>query len=98
MADEPQVIEKPAPKQIIAPGYTFGTVTDQIATVVLTKKTPIFWFLSFGVGLVLLLVFLLSVGILFAKGTGIGASGSPCFGGSQSQTSCGGSVSATRAL
>ena len=26
------------------PGYTFGTVTDQIATVVLTKRTPLFWF------------------------------------------------------
>ncbi|HJZ94893.1 MAG TPA: NrfD/PsrC family molybdoenzyme membrane anchor subunit [Candidatus Solibacter sp.] len=81
MADEPQVIEKPAPKQIIAPGYTFGTVTDQIATVVLTKKTPIFWFLSFGVGLVLLLVFLLSVGILFAKGTGIWGIRQPVFWG-----------------
>jgi len=71
MADEPQVIEKPAPKEIIAPGYTFGTVTDQIATVVLTKKTPIFWFASFGVGVVLLFVFLLSVGLLFVKGVGI---------------------------
>ena len=71
MADEPQVIEKPAPREIIAPGYTFGTVTDQIATVVLTKKTPIFWFASFGVGVVLLFVFLLSVGLLFVKGVGI---------------------------
>ena len=71
MADEPQVIDKPAPKEIIAPGYTFGTVTDQIATVVLTKKTPIFWFASFGVGVVLLFVFLLSVGLLFVKGVGI---------------------------
>ena len=58
MADEPQVIETPAPKEIIAPGYTFGTVTDQIATVVLTKKTPLFWFAGFGVGFALLLIFL----------------------------------------
>jgi molybdopterin-containing oxidoreductase family membrane subunit len=71
MADEPQVIEKPASKQIIAPGYTFGTITDQISTVVLTKRTPIFWFASFAVGLILLFVFLLSVGLLFAKGVGI---------------------------
>src|SRR5437868_8315037 len=71
MADDRQVIEKPAPKQIIAPGYTFGTVTDQIATVVLTRKTPISWFVAFGVGVVLLFVFLLSVGLLFVKGTGI---------------------------
>src|ERR1041384_3688814 len=81
MADEPQVIEKPAPKQIIAPGYTFGTVTDQIATVVLTRKTPIFWFLSFGVGVVLLFVFLLAVGVLFVKGTGIWGIRQPVFWG-----------------
>jgi molybdopterin-containing oxidoreductase family membrane subunit len=71
MADEPQVVDKPAPKEIIAPGYTFGTVTDKIATVVLTKKTPLFWMASFSVGVVLLFIFLLSVGLLFAKGTGI---------------------------
>ena len=68
MADEQNVHR---PKTDIAPGYTFGTVTDQIASVVLTKRTPIFWFISFGAGLVLLLLFLLAVGVLFAKGTGI---------------------------
>ena len=68
MPDEPQVIDEHA-KEIIAPGYTFGTVTDQIATVVLTRKTPVFWFACFSVGLVLLFVFLLAVGVLFAKGT-----------------------------
>ena len=30
MADEPQVIDRHEPKEIIAPGYTFGTVTDQM--------------------------------------------------------------------
>src|ERR1051326_4783054 len=71
MADEQEVIEQPAPKEIIAPGYTFGTVTDQIATVVLTKRTPWFWFIGFGVGFALLLVFLWSVAVLLAKGVGI---------------------------
>src|ERR1051326_6994343 len=71
MADEQEVIEQPAPKEIIAPGYTFGTVTDQIATVVLTKRTPWFWFIGFGVGFSLLLVFLWSVALLLAKGVGI---------------------------
>src|SRR5260370_35537079 len=71
MADEPQVIDKPAPKEIIAPGYTFGTVTDQIAAVVLTKKTPpLFWMGSFAVGFGLLLLFLLAVGDTFARGLG----------------------------
>ncbi|HVP30679.1 MAG TPA: NrfD/PsrC family molybdoenzyme membrane anchor subunit [Verrucomicrobiae bacterium] len=79
MADEQQVIDKPAPKQIIAPGYTFGTITDQIATVVLTKKTPIFWFATFAVGIALLLLFLLAVAILFTKGLGIWGLRSPTF-------------------
>src|ERR1039458_372038 len=43
MADERQIADeelRPAP--VIAPGYTFGTVTDQIASVVLTRRTPVF--------------------------------------------------------
>ena len=52
MPDETQTRpNQPTPKEIIAPGYTFGTVTDQIATVVLTGKTPIFWIACFAVGL-----------------------------------------------
>ena len=70
MADELQVAERPAEK-IIAPGYTFGSITDQIATVVLTTRTPVFWMAGFGLGLVLLLLFLLAVGVLLAKGTGV---------------------------
>jgi molybdopterin-containing oxidoreductase family membrane subunit len=79
MPEEPQVIEKPAPKEIIAPGYTFGTVTDQIATVVLTKKTPLFWMACFAAGTGLLLLFLLAVAILFTKGLGIWGLRSPTF-------------------
>ena len=64
MADEHNDPHSPASRTIIAPGYTFGTVTDQIATVVLTKRTPVFWFLGFGVGISLLLMFLLAVGVM----------------------------------
>src|SRR5271165_2624262 len=71
MADEPKVMEQPESREIIAPGYTFATVTDQIATVVLTGKTPIFWMVCFSLGFGLLLLFLLSVAVLFMKGTGI---------------------------
>src|ERR1017187_6242731 len=76
MPDE-QLIEPPAPKEIIAPGYTFATVTDQIATVVLTKRTPLFWFGGFAVGFGLLLLFLLAVAVLFARGIGIWGLRSP---------------------
>jgi molybdopterin-containing oxidoreductase family membrane subunit len=69
MPDTPQLVERP--QDDIAPGYTFGSVTDQIAAVVLTKRTPIFWFLCFGAGFGLLLLFLLAVAVLFIKGVGI---------------------------
>src|SRR3954452_7216325 len=70
--DEVNVItEKGARSNIIAPGYTFATVTDQIAAVVLTGKTPLFWYVGFTVGLALLFLFLLACAVLFAKGVGI---------------------------
>src|SRR5512146_444880 len=71
MPDEQVTTENKPSKAIIAPGYTFGSVTDQIATVVLTRKTPMFWFAGITVGLVLLFFFLWSVALLFAKGVGI---------------------------
>src|SRR5450432_1040138 len=77
MANEPQVIDQPAAKPIIAPGYTFGTVTDQIATVVLTRKTPVFWFASFTVGLGLLFLFLLAVAYLLFQGVGVWGNRTP---------------------
>src|SRR3954464_2991094 len=70
--DEGSVItEKGARSNIIALGNTFATVTDQIAAVVLTGKTPLFWFAGMAVGLGLLFMFLLAVAVLFAKGTGV---------------------------
>ena len=71
MADQPQVIDREQSEQIIAPGYTFATVTDQISATVLTKHTSLFWFGGFMAGVMLLGVFLLGVTVLFAKGTGI---------------------------
>ena len=59
MADDQQVIDAPS-KKIIAPGYTFGTVTDQIASVVLTKRTPYVVMGTFAVSMGLLLLFLRS--------------------------------------
>jgi len=90
------VDEQQAPK-IIAPGYTFGTVTDQIAAVVLTKKTPLFWMAGFGVGFSLLLLFLWSVVVLMAKGVGVWGIRTPVMWDSPSRISCGGSESATPA-
>ncbi len=72
MADERQVADEELEQApVIAPGYTFGTVTDQIASVVLTRRTPLFWMVCFATGFALLLLFLWSVALLLAKGVGI---------------------------
>jgi Ni/Fe-hydrogenase subunit HybB-like protein len=77
MADQQQAppvaqeVDRPLAPEVIAPGYTFGTITDQIASVVLTKKTPLFWVASFGLGFSLLLLLLWSIVLLLAKGVGI---------------------------
>ncbi|HZI65341.1 MAG TPA: hydrogenase, partial [Thermoanaerobaculia bacterium] len=56
---------------VIAPGHTFDTVTDVISHTVLTKRTPIGWFLGFGVAFVLLLVLNMTIGKLLLTGIGI---------------------------
>ena len=56
---------------VIAPGHTFATVTDKISTIVLTRKTPLFWLIPFLIACALLMVFLAAVSYLFVKGVGI---------------------------
>src|SRR6185369_938188 len=34
---------------VIEPGHTFGTVTDKISAVVLTRPTPRAWFVGFAI-------------------------------------------------
>jgi Ni/Fe-hydrogenase subunit HybB-like protein len=56
---------------IIAPGYTFGSVTDKISSIVLARRTPLGWYLGFlvaGAGTMMLLV---SLTYLVVKGIGI---------------------------
>jgi Ni/Fe-hydrogenase subunit HybB-like protein len=68
---EEQVVDRTESREVIARGYTFGTVTDQIAAVVMTKHTPLFWFTAFALGFMLLQGLLLSAVLLFWKGVGI---------------------------
>ncbi len=63
----PSRVEHP----VIGPGHTFATVTDKISSLVLTTKTPIGWFVGFGIAFLLLQLFLGTVTLLLAKGIGI---------------------------
>jgi Ni/Fe-hydrogenase subunit HybB-like protein len=60
-----------APPPVIAPGHTLGTVTEQIADIVLTRQHPLSWFFGFAVGLLGLATLGLALTWLLLKGTGI---------------------------
>src|ERR1700683_1490379 len=55
----------------IEPGHTFGTVTEKISAIVLTRPTSNGWFLGFGVAFMLTMMMLYAIGYLFLKGIGI---------------------------
>src|SRR5688500_20397818 len=55
----------------IAPGHTFESVTDSISHVVLSKRTPIGWFLGFAVAFALLMLLNATIGNLLMTGIGI---------------------------
>ncbi|HSS44747.1 MAG TPA: NrfD/PsrC family molybdoenzyme membrane anchor subunit [Thermoanaerobaculia bacterium] len=74
--------EHDAPRQttgvpVIEPGHTFATVTDKISSVVLTRKTPLFWKIGFLIGCSLTMLLLFAVGVLLLKGIGIWGVNSP---------------------
>jgi len=67
--DEVTVANRQAP--VIEPGYTFGTVTDKISSIVLNRPTSTGWFIGFGIGFMVTMMLLFALGYLFAKGVGI---------------------------
>jgi molybdopterin-containing oxidoreductase family membrane subunit len=56
---------------IIAPGHTYGSVTDRIEDTVLTARTPRGWFVGFAAGFLLLQLFFVSAAYLLYQGVGI---------------------------
>src|SRR6201993_1440314 len=67
--EESSVGNQKAP--VIEPGYTFGTVTDKISSIVLNRPTSTGWFIGFGAGFMLTVMMLFAIGYLVVKGTGI---------------------------
>ena len=66
---------RPAPDAdrvpVIEPGYTFASVTDKIGQIVLSRRTPIFWWVGFSVSFLIMMVLLCAVSYLLLRGTGI---------------------------
>jgi hypothetical protein len=68
-------------EKLLPGNQNFTTITDDIAGVPESKKTPIQWWLLFGFALSLLAIFAGSVGFLIWEGTGIWGINNPVFWG-----------------
>ena len=72
MADEAPPSSHAAPP-VIAPGHSFGSISDTISNIVLEKdkKRSRRWLIGFSISFALLMLFFYSVGMLLVKGIGI---------------------------
>jgi Ni/Fe-hydrogenase subunit HybB-like protein len=56
---------------VIEPGHTFASVTDKISSLVLRRRTPVYWFIGFALAFMLTQVLLITITYLVFKGIGI---------------------------
>ncbi len=56
---------------VIEPGHTFGSITDKISSIVLTGRTPRFWYVGFGLSFVLVMVLLFCLAAVVTIGVGL---------------------------
>lgn len=56
---------------LIEPGHDYESITAVVSDIPLSRPNPRAWYLGMAVGLTLVMIFSLSVGYLFVRGTGI---------------------------
>jgi molybdopterin-containing oxidoreductase family membrane subunit len=56
---------------MVPAGYTFGSVTDKISSIVLARRTPAGWWMGFGLAFLLTVLLLVSLTYLVVEGIGI---------------------------
>src|SRR5499427_10691850 len=56
---------------VLGPGYTYGSVTDKISSIVLTRPTSFGWYVGFLIAFSVLGMMTIAIGWLIIKGTGI---------------------------
>src|SRR5581483_3523090 len=59
------------PGEILAPGHTFGSITDQISSIVQSKRTPKRWWVGFLLGFLFTMLLFNTIGMLLVRGVGI---------------------------
>jgi len=56
---------------LIAPGHTLASITEKIASLALKRRTPLGWFVGFGISFLLLQALLYTLAVLLFKGVGV---------------------------
>jgi molybdopterin-containing oxidoreductase family membrane subunit len=56
---------------VLGPGHTYGSVTDKISSIVLTRPTSRGWLAGFAICFVLVMMLMVAITYLIAKGVGI---------------------------
>jgi Ni/Fe-hydrogenase subunit HybB-like protein len=62
---------------VIGPGHTLSSVTDKISAIALTRRTPLGWFVGFGISFLLAMLLFYTIGYLVFKGIGIWGNNQP---------------------
>ena len=62
-------VRVPAP--VIGPGHNYKSITDKLVALVLTKNTPLAWFIAVAIGFTFIMGFMVATTYLLFKGVGI---------------------------
>jgi molybdopterin-containing oxidoreductase family membrane subunit len=74
---DPRTARPGTSSAVIAPGHTFGSITDKITAIVLTHRTPLWWYLGFAFVAGLSALLLVSLTNLVFTGIGIWGNNQP---------------------
>jgi molybdopterin-containing oxidoreductase family membrane subunit len=56
---------------VLQPGHTYASVTDQISAIVLSQRTPVGWYIGFGLAFALVMLLFIAITYLLAAGVGL---------------------------
>ncbi len=62
---------------LIGPGHTHATITDKISSIVLTDRSPRFWWIGFALSFTLVMLLMYAVSYLMVRGVAIWGIGVP---------------------
>ena len=65
------LLDLPPQAPVIEPGVTLRSLSEEVSDRVLQPRAPRWWWIGFGVGATLLLVFIVQLAYLFINGVGI---------------------------